>query len=406
MEYIISEYRGALGKEFLSWQQRPTSLMMADRKPKKKPKQSAATDFTAAQSAGAPKNQKKPASIANRRVDPNINVSMRKQIMLAKMLKQAEKSSKPGYRKQKVERTGYRKEKLSELEMVERLKAQKQREKEEASRLPPTLLVDGYNVIMQWQQMKSRMERDEADVARAMLLDALTELKYFRGWDVVCVFDGQGGPQAASLTVERTGQDVEVVYTGGGFSADGYIETKVRELGREGCREVLVATNDNMIKGVATAHGGVTMSAGRCVTEMKTARRAASAAAADLSEKGALFGRMQESMDEDTLRYFQELEERDFLRDYNEEFIKKQDKGVQILMRNRYEYLMSKYNIEYEGKGPEIPSPITRQKQRKKRIVSSPSPPQKKTRRKVIVVEDNDEEGNHDDQIRLGNSLS
>mmetsp|Transcript_14758 Transcript_14758/g.19455 ORF Transcript_14758/g.19455 Transcript_14758/m.19455 type:complete len:370 (+) Transcript_14758:156-1265(+) len=298
-------------------------IWMGDRIPKKRKKEKSKSE---AESTSFDANA--------RRVDPNLNISMRKQIMLAKLLKAAEKQGAQNYRKPKIERTSYRRKKIEEEELPPL------KEEMAAALLPTTCLVDGYNIIGAWPKLKKKMEKDELDIAREMLINDLVELKYFKGWHVVVVFDGYR--RNGELTVDHTGHGIDVVFTGGGYTADNYIETKTIDLNKEGCREILVATNDNIIRGVALAHGGMILSAPKIIQEIKTAKKSSEEAAKNLKQASAYATRIDRNLDSDSLEVLQDLEDDAFLRDFNEDALKHMPRAMKKLMIEKKETILEK----------------------------------------------------------------
>ena len=94
---------------------------------------------------------------------------------------------------------------------------------------PEYLLVDGYNIIFAWEDLKA-VARDSLDAARGRLVDLLCNYRGFRQCEVIVVFDAyrvKGNPGE----VERV-HNISVVYTKEAETADMYIEKVTRELGK------------------------------------------------------------------------------------------------------------------------------------------------------------------------------
>ncbi len=125
---------------------------------------------------------------------------------------------------------------------------------------PPTgpeyLLVDGYNIIFAWDELKA-MARESLDAARKALCDLLCNYQGCRMCRVIAVFDaykvrgGQG-------SVEKY-HNIRVVYTKEAETADAYIERATYELGKR-CR-VRVATSDGPEQLIILGHGALRLSA-------------------------------------------------------------------------------------------------------------------------------------------------
>ena len=121
---------------------------------------------------------------------------------------------------------------------------------------PQYLLVDGYNMIFAWDNLKD-LARDNLDAARETLVNSLINYKAYKKCEVILVFDAykvHGGIGA----VEKTG-GIYVVYTKEAETADMYIEKTTYEIGRK--YNVRVATSDNMEQMIIESHGCTHVSA-------------------------------------------------------------------------------------------------------------------------------------------------
>lgn len=59
--------------------------------------------------------------------------------------------------------------------------------------LPPILLVDGYNVMFKWERTSKYLMQGQLDVARDILMDALSTYSHTNGVRVVVAFDAMHG---------------------------------------------------------------------------------------------------------------------------------------------------------------------------------------------------------------------
>ena len=133
--------------------------------------------------------------------------------------------------------------------------------------------------------------------ARELLLADLEELHLIKGWRIECVFDGFGrsitGPLGSSpggsgvnervpqwerqVTKSDAGRGVRTVYSGVGASADSYIESRCLSAKSitDGklTGQLIVVSNDGMIRIVATGAGALCMSSDRLVDELKAVRK-------------------------------------------------------------------------------------------------------------------------------------
>ena len=114
--------------------------------------------------------------------------------------------------------------------------------------LPEYLLVDGYNIIFAWDELK-QLANENIDSAREALIEILGNYQGFRKCSVIAVFDAykvKGGQRH----FEKHG-GVTVVYTKEAETADAYIERTTYELAGKGSRggkryRVRVATSDRL----------------------------------------------------------------------------------------------------------------------------------------------------------------
>ena len=121
---------------------------------------------------------------------------------------------------------------------------------------PEYLLVDGYNIIFAWDELKA-IARENLDAARKQLCDLLSNYQGFRKCEVIAVFDaykvkgGQG-------SVEKY-HNIHVVYTKEAETADAYIERATYEIGKH--HRVRVATSDGPEQLIILGHGALRLSA-------------------------------------------------------------------------------------------------------------------------------------------------
>ena len=121
---------------------------------------------------------------------------------------------------------------------------------------PEYLLVDGYNIIFAWDELKD-VARDSLDMARTKLIHMLSSYQGFLGTPVIIVFDAykvKGNPGS----VERMG-DLSIVYTKEAETADSYIEKVTHELAKQ--HRVRVATSDGLEQVIILGAGALRVSA-------------------------------------------------------------------------------------------------------------------------------------------------
>ena len=122
--------------------------------------------------------------------------------------------------------------------------------------LPEILLVDGYNIIFAWEDLKELAEANIAG-ARGKLMDILCNFQGYRKNIVILVFDGykvEGNPGEVLKY-----HNIYVVYTKEAETADQYIEKTVHDISKK--NHVRVATSDMMEQMIIMGAGAHRISA-------------------------------------------------------------------------------------------------------------------------------------------------
>lgn len=130
------------------------------------------------------------------------------------------------------------------------------------------LLVDGYNVIFAWEDLKE-LAKVNVEGARNKLMDVLCNYQGFKKCNLILVFDAYK-VQGQELGVQKY-HNIYVVYTKEAETADQYIEKVVHEIGRK--YHVTVATSDNVEQVVTLGQGGKLLSARELRTEVEEVQR-------------------------------------------------------------------------------------------------------------------------------------
>lgn len=124
------------------------------------------------------------------------------------------------------------------------------------AQLPEVLLVDGYNIIFAWEDLKELAETNIAG-ARGKLMDVLCNFQGYRKNIVILVFDGykvEGNPGEVLKY-----HNIYVVYTKEAETADQYIEKTVHDISKK--YHVRVATSDAMEQMIIMGQGAHRISA-------------------------------------------------------------------------------------------------------------------------------------------------
>lgn len=131
---------------------------------------------------------------------------------------------------------------------------------------PPYLLVDGYNIIFAWDELKEASEQS-LDLARELLIHRMCNYRGFAQCELILVFDAykvKGNPGE----VEHV-HNIDVVYTKEAETADMYIEKVTHELGKK--HRVRVATSDNLEQLIILGNGATRISASEFKKEVEAA---------------------------------------------------------------------------------------------------------------------------------------
>jgi uncharacterized protein len=118
------------------------------------------------------------------------------------------------------------------------------------------IFVDGYNVINSWPNLK-KDKNYSFDGARQNLIDALHNYSVYEGCKIIIVFDAH----MVNGSVEKKeviNNNISVVFTKDGETADAYIEKEVHNIGRK--YEVYVVTSDWLEQQIIFQRGAVRIS--------------------------------------------------------------------------------------------------------------------------------------------------
>ncbi len=117
------------------------------------------------------------------------------------------------------------------------------------------LLVDGYNVIFAWDDLKA-LAAVNIDSARDKLIDVMSNYQGYVGCELILVFDAYKVKQNPG-SITKHG-NIHVVYTKEAETADMYIEKTTHELGRK--YKVMVASSDGLEQLIIMGQGALRMS--------------------------------------------------------------------------------------------------------------------------------------------------
>ena len=134
------------------------------------------------------------------------------------------------------------------------------------TQLPEYLLVDGYNIIFAWDELKA-LAAESLAAARQSLADILSNYQGYRKCGVILVFDAykvKGNPGS----VEKY-KNIYIVYTKEAETADAYIEKATYDMRKQ--YRVRVATSDGMEQLIILGHGASRIPANVFLQEVQQA---------------------------------------------------------------------------------------------------------------------------------------
>ena len=116
------------------------------------------------------------------------------------------------------------------------------------------LLVDGYNVIFSWEELRE-LSKDNIDGARNKLIEILSNYQGYKKCEVILVFDAY--KVKGNREVEKI-NNVNIVYTKEAETADTYIENVTHKLAKN--HKVRVVTSDALEQLIILGNGALRVS--------------------------------------------------------------------------------------------------------------------------------------------------
>lgn len=134
---------------------------------------------------------------------------------------------------------------------------------------PEYILVDGYNIIFAWDDLK-KLAEESLDLARSTLTNRLCNYQGFRRYELILVFDAYK-VKGEHREVENV-CGISVVYTKESETADTYIEKVSHELSKN--HRVRVATSDGAEQIIILGNGAFRVSAEEFRREVEAVEKA------------------------------------------------------------------------------------------------------------------------------------
>lgn len=162
------------------------------------------------------------------------------------------------------------------------------------------LLVDGYNVIHAWDDLKE-LAAVNLDGARTKLMDILSNYQGYKKCNVIVVFDAYKLEGYQGDVVHY--HNIDVVYTKEAETADQYIEKVVHDIGRK--YQVTVATSDGMEQIIIRGQGAALLSSRELRTEVEMANAQIRQEIAEKRQKNGNY--LFNYLDDDLSEYMEEI---------------------------------------------------------------------------------------------------
>lgn len=201
----------------------------------------------------------------------------------------ANRKKKTGWAKKKLERT------------IDDYKSSASRASVKKKPGEKYLLVDGYNIIFAWEDLRELAEAN-IDAARGKLLDIMSNYQGIRKCQLIVVFDAYRvvGHDTEILDYHN----IHVVYTKEAETADQYIEKFAHENGRK--YDVTVATSDGLEQIIIRGQGCSLLSARELLEEVNLANQTLREKYLEKQQKDRSY--LLDSMSEEELKKIKDLE--------------------------------------------------------------------------------------------------
>ncbi|EST51652.1 hypothetical protein T458_24990 [Brevibacillus panacihumi W25] len=129
------------------------------------------------------------------------------------------------------------------------------------------LIVDGYNIIGAWPDLRALKDQDRMDEARDLLISQMAEYQSYTGIKVMIVFDAYNVPGPGRQIEDYR---VEVYFTKKKETADEKIEQIVSQHQNKN-RQIYVATSDYTSQRVIFGQGALRKSARELLHDLESA---------------------------------------------------------------------------------------------------------------------------------------
>lgn len=162
------------------------------------------------------------------------------------------------------------------------------------------LLVDGYNIIFAWENLK-KISEYSLEEAREKLISILSNYQGAKGIELIIVFDAHL-VKGNKGSVEKRGK-TNIVYTKEAETADNYIEKITNDLTKN--YNVKVATSDRLEQIIIMGKGAIRVSATELKADVKHTAKKISKKIEEIKpiKNNMLF----DNLDPETAKWFEEM---------------------------------------------------------------------------------------------------
>ncbi len=172
--------------------------------------------------------------------------------------------------------------------------------KKQQSSAEEYLLVDGYNILYAWEDLRELMQVT-LDGARHRLMDILCNYQAYRQCRLIVVFDAY--KVAGGIGSAQDYHNIHVVYTKEAETADQYIEKFAHQMGRK--TKVTVATSDGVEQLIIRGQGCMLMSAADLREDIERVGRQIEEERGNLPRPGKNY--LFQDVDQDLKEYLEKL---------------------------------------------------------------------------------------------------
>ncbi|ADL43088.1 protein of unknown function DUF901 [Caldicellulosiruptor obsidiansis OB47] len=156
------------------------------------------------------------------------------------------------------------------------------------------LMVDGYNFINAWENLRKIAEED-LDSARKKLIDILADFSGYKGYKITIVFDSH--LVKGSMRRKETISNVEVIFTKEGETADNYIEQYVYKNSKN--EKIGVVTSDYLEQLIILGDGALRIPPRELIHEIEHYRKEIEK---KVKEKMYKNSKLEDALEDDIIR--------------------------------------------------------------------------------------------------------